>query len=95
MKLNDIVNRVAQAYPDETVLQYWDPAMQCAVDNRGGGDGLAEFVAWEIYETFDPDAGDEAQIQTAIDKMRTAAQELQAVVVALESLARERSLKPA
>lgn len=91
MELNAIITRAAAAYPDMYVLKYWDAQKQCAVDGKGG-DSLAEFVAWELYETFDPEVGDEQQLQTAIEKLRRAEQDLHAVVTALENLEQERNL---
>lgn len=90
MKLGTIVSRAASAYPDAWVLQYFDLDRDCAVANKTGGDGLAEFLAWELYETYDPELTDEEQLRTAIEKMRTAEQDLHAVVTALENLAAER-----
>ncbi len=90
MTLNEIVARAASAYPDCWVLQYWDTDKQCAIANKPGGDTLAEFVAWELYETFDPDVDDGEQLDMAIRKMEGAANDLQAVVTALENLKRER-----
>ncbi len=72
-------------------MQYWDSAKQCAVANPDGGDTLARFVAWELYESFVPDADDQQQIETAIQKMRIAADTLQGIVKALEGLKRERA----
>ena len=91
MTLNEIIARAASVYPDCWVLQYWDTERQCAVANRTGGDTLAEFIAWELYETFDPETGDEEQIDTAIRKMQEAVRGLQSVVSALENLKTERT----
>ncbi len=91
MTLNEIITRAASVYPDCWVLQYWDMDKQCAVFNRDGGDALAQFVAWEIYETFDPEVGDDEQLDMAIRKMREAANDLRAVVTALENLKTERT----
>ncbi len=90
MTLNEIITRAASVYPDCWVLQYWNLKKQCAVNNRFGGDTLAQFIAHEINDTFDPDAGDEDQLETAIRKIQEAANDLQAVVTALESLKIER-----
>ena len=90
MTLNEIVTRAASVYPDCWVLQYWDMDKQCAVSNKDGGDSLAEFIAMELYETFDPEGSDQQQIAMAVRKMRDAAGELQAVVTALENLKQER-----
>ena len=92
MTLNEIITRVASVYPDCWVLQYWDMKKQCAVLNRDGGDTLAQFIAWEIYETFDPDEGDDEQLDMAIRKMRESVRDLRAVVTALENLKQERTI---
>ena len=89
MTLNEIVTRAASVYPDCWVLQYWDMDKQYAVSNKDGGDSLAEFIAMELYETFDPEGSDQQQIAMAVRKMRDAAGELQAVVTALENLKQE------
>ena len=91
MTINEIITRAASVYPECWILQYWDMEKQCAVFNRDGGDTLAQFIAWEIYETYDPDAGDDEQLNTAIRKTREAANDLQAIVTALENLKQERS----
>jgi hypothetical protein len=90
MTLNEIVTRAASVYPDCWVLQYWDMDKQYAVSNKDGGDTLAQFIAWELYETFDAECTDQQPIDTAVRKMRDAAGELQAVVTALENLKQER-----
>ena len=90
MTLNAIVTRAASVYPDCWVLQYWDMKKQCTVDNREGGDTLAQFIARELHETFDPDAPDKEQLDMAIRKMREAAKDLQAVAASLDNLKRER-----
>jgi len=90
MTLNEIVTRAASAYPDCWVLQYWNMKKQCAILNLYGGDLLAQFIASELYDTFDPDSGDAEQLDTAIRKMQEAANDLQAVVTALENLKSER-----
>ena len=90
MTLNELITRAASVYPDCWIVQYWDMDRQCAVFNNEGGDTLAQFIAWELYETFDPEAGDEDQLDTAIRKMREAANDLNAIVTALENLKQER-----
>ncbi len=90
MTLNEIITRAASVYPDCWILQYWDMGRQCATRNRDGGDTLAEFIASELYQTYDPDAGDESQLDTAIRKIREATNDLGAVVAALENMKKER-----
>lgn len=90
MTLNEIITRAASVYPDCWVLQYWDTSNQCVVFNRDGGDTLAQFVAFELFETFDPDTSDEEQLDMAIRKMREAANDLKAVELALINLKGEK-----
>lgn len=37
MKLTEIMNRAAQACPDEYILRFWDEQRQCAVPCEGAG----------------------------------------------------------
>lgn len=92
MQLNDIMKRAASAYPDEYILSFWDEKRQCAVPCEGAGDSLALFIAWELYETFDPEVGDEEQVDTAIRVMENATRELGGVVEALKALKVERTV---
>ncbi|MBT7066161.1 MAG: hypothetical protein HN919_07645 [Verrucomicrobia bacterium] len=87
MTLNEMITRAASVYPECWVLQYWNMDKHCAVENRDGGDTLAEFVARELQDIFDPDASDREQLDMAIRKMREAATDLQAVATALDNLA--------
>lgn len=86
MTLNRLVHTAASAYPDAHVLRYWDETNECAIDTPGGDDGLAMFIACELSETFDPDADDGTQITTAAGAMRRAADDLLAVMNALDAL---------
>ncbi len=90
MKLSAIIRRAASVYPDEYILRFFDEKREYAVSDPGGGDTLAEFIAWELYETFDPEASEEEQVRTAIAAMENAARELNLVIRALEGLATER-----
>jgi hypothetical protein len=81
MNLNDIMKQA-----DEHILRHWDIKRQCPVDDSSSGDSLAGFITWEIYETYDEDEHDSEQIASAIRVMRNAAEELEAVVEALECL---------
>ena len=90
MTLNGIITRAASVYPDCWILQYWDREQQSVVANKDGGDTLAQFIASELYETYDPDADDETQLETAITKMQEAADDLCAIVTALRNLKQEK-----
>ena len=90
MTLNQLVCRAASVYPDTYVLHYWSLDEEKPRENPEGGDTLAEFIARELYESFDPEAGDDEQLATAVKVMQSAADDLQAVAHALANLGRER-----
>lgn len=90
MTLNQLVCRAASAYPEAFVMEYWNQASEKPRPNPDGGDTLAEFVALELYESFDPEAVDDEQLATAVKVMQSAADDLQAVAHALANIGRER-----
>ena len=90
MTLNQLVCRAASAYPEAFVMEYWNQASERPRANPEGGDTLAEFVALELYESFDPEAGDDEQLATAVKVMQSAADDLLAVAHALANIGRER-----
>lgn len=90
MTLNQLVCRAASAYQDANMMEYWDALKKKPKPNLGGGDTLAEFVALELYESFDPGAGDDEQIATAVKLMQSAADDLAAVAHAMANIGRER-----
>ncbi len=46
---------------------------------------MAEFIAVEVAETFDPDATDEVQVEVAVSVVRKASEDLTIVAEALEA----------
>ena len=90
MTLNQLVCRAASAYPDTYVLHYWSLDEEEPKPNPDGGDTLAEFVALELYGSYDPEASDDGQLATAVKVMQSAADDLQAVAHALANIGRER-----
>ena len=56
-----------------------------------GGDTLAEFIAREIYDTYDVNASDAEQIVSAVKAMQAAANDLQKVADALSNLAEQQA----
>lgn len=90
MTLNQLVCRAASAYPDAFVMEYWDALKGKPKPNPDGGDALAEFIALELSESFDPDASDDEQIATAVKLMQSAADDLASVAHALANIGRER-----
>ena len=83
MKLNELLEIVHRAYPEEHTRQCWDAKKQKV--RIGTGDTLAEFVVAELVDTFDPDAFTEKQLDVALSEMRRACTELTAVIEALEA----------
>lgn len=83
MTLNELLEIVHGAYPEEHTRQCWDAKKQKV--RIGTGDTLAEFVVAELVDTFDPDAFAEKQLDVALSEMRWACTELTAVIEALEA----------
>lgn len=82
MKLNELLEIVHRAYPDEQTRNCWDKDKQRA--RSGGGDTLAEFIVREIADGYDAAATDRAQIADALLAMHRAQGELDAVAKALD-----------
>ena len=83
MKINELMEIVHEAYPDRYTEMYWDPSIEAPQHNSG--DGLAQFIVHEVYETFDPEATDEAQLVEAARVMWAAARETGIVALALDN----------
>ena len=83
--VSELIKQASRGYPDDYIYHVcWDRKANCPV--TGAGDGLAEYVAIELFETFDADADRDTQLQTAIHVLNTSRQELQDCVNALEEL---------
>ena len=82
MTLNELLEIVHRAYPDEQTRLCWNAKKQKVL--TGAGDTLAEFVVGEIADTFNPNVSTEKQLDEALSAMRWAAIELGAVITALE-----------
>jgi hypothetical protein len=91
MTLNQLICSAASVYPEAFVLEYWSMAESEPQENRMGGDTLAEFIAREIYDTYDVNASDAEQIVSAVKAMQTAANDLQKVADALSNLAKQQA----
>lgn len=83
-----LIRYVSKGYPDDFIYQNcWDKRSSVPVaDISECGDGLAGFLAQEIYETFDEDADKATQINTAIDVLERATNELNNCMLALIKL---------
>jgi len=77
MKLKSLIKIVSKNYPDKLVENAFETG-------KPVGDGLAEFIAREIEDTFEPGATSREQIAEANRAMTYALEELQSVVNALE-----------
>ena len=88
MTLNQIMFRVASAYP-ESILDYWDLAAQKPRRSTEGGDYIAKFIVREIHASYDAKADDGTQIATAVTKLQHGADRLSAAAHALANMSRE------
>lgn len=82
MTLNELLEIIHRAYPDELTRECWNEARQRACG--GAGDTLAEFIVREIADTYDAEATDEAQLDEALRVMRRACTDVTGVIEALE-----------
>ena len=89
MKLIDLMLIVSDAYDvDGTLNLCIDMETGMPLDRKDredAGDTLAEFVAVEIAETFDPEESDFAQLSEASRVIETAKHQLQAVENAIDT----------
>ena len=84
MTPNELIKIASAAYPDGLIAtEYWNFRRECPRRNPKGGDTLALFIANEIADTYDPDASDEAQINTVLNALAAARGDLEAVSTAL------------
>ena len=70
MTLNELLEIVHRAYPDEQTRLCWNARKQKV--RTGTGDTLAEFIVREIADTFDPNVPTEKQLDEALSAMRWA-----------------------
>ena len=83
MKLVHLLKLASRGYPDRLVTNYFDKHGNEA--NPGyDSDTLAEFIAIELRETYDPDASDTTQLQEAMQALRVARDDLEGVIRILE-----------
>lgn len=80
MQLIELMRRADAAYDREgTLAQYFDPETGRWREADDRPDGLARFVAIELNDTFDADAGDEAQLEEARRVVGSAARQLESL----------------
>ena len=83
MKLVHLLKVVSRGYPDRLVANYFDKHGN-ETDPGYSSDTLAEFIAIELRETYDPDASDTDQLQEAIRALETARDDLESVIRILD-----------
>jgi len=89
MKLNQLICKAASVYPDGFVLKYWDMEKECPKENPEGGDTLAQFIARELADTYDPETNDKEQVETAVRVMQAAISDITTVIDALRLMRQE------
>jgi hypothetical protein len=77
MTLRELMDRAAAGYPDGDLRDFYDP--ETGEPRDGVGDTLALFVARELAGTYEPEAGDDEQVATAVDAITTAIEDLEKV----------------
>jgi len=80
LKLESLIEAASAGYPDGLVQQYYDEP------EENHGDSLAKFIMIELSETFDEEAPDDDQVETAIHQLTRARNELETVIGYLEDL---------
>ncbi len=81
MRLSEIIAIADRVYPDGLVQAYFE------APEGQHGDTLAKFIAVELREVYDAEAGSEEQLSEAVRAMRRAKDELENVLAALEEKA--------
>lgn len=89
MKLNQLICKAASVYPDEFILKYWDMKKECPRKIPEGGDTLAQFIAQELADTYDPEASDKEQVETAVQVMQATISDITTVIDALRLMRQE------
>ena len=78
---------------DEMLLLHWN-ARRHAPLHQCKGDGLAHFLVHELNDTFDPEASDVEQLNTAIWHVQNAAAELETLIRGLSEELASREASP-
>lgn len=89
MKLNQLICKAASVYPDGFVLEYWDMKKESPKKNTEGGDTLAQFIAQELADTYDPATNNKEQVETAVRVMQAAISDITTVIDALRLMRQE------
>lgn len=84
MKLDTLIAEIAEDYPDQMPLEYWDGKR--FIFNLQGGDMFAAALTAEIAETYNPDQSSQEQIDNAIHKIQNVIDEYQDVITNLQAI---------
>lgn len=86
MKLTDLISVANRGYtkdfPESSLLTFVDERGE---PNGETGDTMATFIVTELFETFDPDASDGAQVDEAVRVMERARRDLDNLIACLEN----------
>ncbi len=83
MKFETLLEITNAHYPDDQIIDHWDRDRQQPVSHDEEGDTLALFIVRELRATFDPDAPDVDQLESAVGVLEKAFVELGKVRVGL------------
>ena len=78
MTILELLNLANKGYPDGFLSEYFDPETGDYLDS-GFGDALAGAIVVELLCTFDPDATDQEQVDTAYRFLANYCTDIQAV----------------
>ena len=79
MTIKELLDIATEVYPDGYTRNYYDDSGRY-VESKG--DTLAQFIVLELIETFDEDAEEEHQLDTAANVMYMAEMNVQNVAAA-------------
>lgn len=88
MRSVELLNKANMGYPDGFLSTYYDEKTGKLIE--GSGDDLAKFIVIELQETFDENLSDEEQINEANRVLEKAKQDIDDVIVALNSTVGDR-----
>lgn len=78
MTINELIKMASEVYPDGLVEQAWDMDRE-EMSTDFVGDTLAEFIARELSETFDPTGSTDEHLAEDYRVMDAAVRDLEAV----------------
>ncbi len=87
MTLLELLEAANKGYPDGDLARHYDGTTgKHKMPEPGWGDTLANFIVWELGETFDPESSFTDQIHEATTMLQRAKADLDGVLDALYAL---------